>query len=148
MPFTGAQLAELTAAEERVRGQRAVPRSGSNNPSLSVSTNNVQGRFYVAGAFIPRGTLLFSENPLIIVGNCETPLSNLNVVALNAQYNRLEWVEQQQFQSLYCPTPRRGNKQRRFEFNNFEIDESVHRRAVILQASFFNHSCFPDAYCS
>ena len=104
-----------------------------------------KGQGVIATMDIPRGTLLVAETALFFVDNVGDHLSGPNKRTIER-----EAKDNSRFRDLFC-TADPPSDESRFETNNFEVGdkkEGKSRCGIFVEASRFNHSCVPNAYCA
>ena len=92
--------------------------------------------------FIPKGTRLISERPILRMSSNDFNDENLKNMVSN-----LPMTERREFEDLYFPIcqPEEALRQK-YIVNHFSLN--VPQIAICLHGSRINHSCLPNAYSS
>ncbi|KAL8996872.1 MAG: hypothetical protein Q9169_003724 [Polycauliona sp. 2 TL-2023] len=112
-----------------------------------------RGKGYRASHLITPGTLILCEQPLFVVEGVESyNISRATRIRIDAAVQRLTPDEQNAYRQLCNPFPRRTvrSDEERFYANNFEMEKTDQgaTQGIFLEASRFNHSCIPNAWCN
>ena len=149
--YSARQWREICLAKERLHKEQVGPDVCPNGPLITLADIDNKGQGYLAACFLPKGTCLSSEPPLILIPNAEGTLTQANILAIQAQVSNLAAPQRQEFNSLFCPSRQESTSRRLYEFNNFQISEEDNHNpprftsGIFLKASRFNHSCIPNA---
>ena len=140
-------MSQLTEAERRDQMELNMSLERLHIPNVSfkfiVRQIPGKGRGVFAAMAIPRGACLMAEEALFSVDDVQEPLSRYNKVTI-----KREASDHPQFRDLVS-TANPPSDESRFETNNFQMGKDRNGGqtcGIFFQASWFNHSCVPNAY--
>ncbi|KAL2057422.1 hypothetical protein ABVK25_002475 [Lepraria finkii] len=110
--------------------------------AVEVRPSPGKGKGTFAKEFVPKGTRLISERPILRMSS-----NYFNDETLKKMVQNLPTTERRDFEDLHCPIcqPEQALRQK-YIMNHFSL--SVPQIGICLQGSRINHSCLPNAYSS